>query len=928
MNSNRHYRNQSGLVALSVALLVCFLSFGVHAASPVAKDFPSLKDACTRFDGPVLGDMAVAKIGSKTVAIHSKAAIDPIPAESPVLAFEENAHFLCAVSDLSNSLASVRKAESQNGSPTFVRRFIFLKPSIWVIEDSINPKACEGTPRWDVHRQGDLNSDQAKLRCDVLWPGKQPQPSTAEMDESARCVRVLQLPTADENTAPAKAVLKNNDGRFDLTITSADRVYQLQLPRPEVGAGRIAVNDADGKTLIPLRPMPAGVLPHGPEGMKLVDRWDRAYRDGRHPPWNSGMAAPDLREAVEKGDIKPCRVAVLGCGSGANSIYLAKNGFDVTAIDVAPTALSTAQADAEKAGVKVRWLLADVLALPELEPFDLIFDRGCYHNVRYVDAKGFVASLDRLSRPGTKFFVLSCDRDRAPGVRETTMRDDLSELFDFEWIRKSHIITGKEAKSRHASWSVMLRRKGEKKDSRKAASAKKEQGENKVVFRSAKERPFAERKATKPNIIYVLVDDMGYGDPSCFGQKKLKTPNLDKMAATGLRLTNHYAGSTVCAPSRCVLMTGLHTGHCTVRSNGNEMLRRNDMTVAQVLKQGGYSTGCIGKWGVGRPGLNDPNEHGFDYFYGYVCMNHAHNCYPEFIIRNGEKIPLGNVLQEKWRKKDIYEGAGVAEKKVDFVPHLCQKEVIQFIDKNKDKPFFLYYALNIPHANNEGGGKGMEVPSYGEFAGMDWPDSEKGFAAMISHIDGYVKEIFDKLKDAGLDKNTLVMFTSDNGPHQEGGHQMEFFDSNGNLRGKKRDLYEGGVRVPTIAHWPGVINPGAESDHVSAFQDMMPTFAELAGVDCPKTDGISMAPTLLGKGEQREHGHLFWEFYEGGGKKAVLKGKWKGIRLNTFKKPDGPIELYDITVDISEQKNVASEHSDIVADMARIMKEEHVDREK
>jgi len=260
------------------------------------------------------------------------------------------------------------------------------------------------------------------------------------------------------------------------------------------------------------------------------------------------------------------------------------------------------------------------------------------------------------------------------------------------------------------------------------------------------------------------------------------------------------------------------------------------------------------------------------------------------------------------------------------VPHLCQEEVIQFIDRNKTKPFFLYYALNIPHANNEGGRKGMEVPSHGEFAGKDWPEPEKGFAAMISYIDGYVKEILDKLKAEGLDKNTLVIFSSDNGPHQEGGHQMPFFDSNGELRGKKRDLYEGGVRVPTIARWPGIVKPGRTSDHVSGFQDILPTFAELAGAMPPKTDGISMAPTLLGKGEQKKHEYLYWEFYEGGGKKAVLKGRWKGIRLNTFKKPDGPIELYDITKDISEQTNVSADHPDIVADMARIMKAEHVDR--
>ncbi len=437
---------------------------------------------------------------------------------------------------------------------------------------------------------------------------------------------------------------------------------------------------------------------------------------------------------------------------------------------------------------------------------------------------------------------------------------------------------------------------------------------------------------TKPNIIYVLVDDMGYGDLACFGQKKLKTPHLDEMAATGMRFTNHYSGSTVCAPSRCVLMTGLHTGHCTVRSNGWVKLSDDDVTVADVLRKAGYATACIGKWGVGRADLDDPNKHGFDYFYGYVCMNHAHNCYPEFIVRNGKKVPLRNVLQAKWknRKGRRVEGDGVAEKKVDFVPHLCQKEVIEFIDKNKaaDKPFFLYYALNIPHANNEGGRNGMEVPSYGKYAKEDWPDAEKGFAAMITYIDDYVKEIRDKLKSAGIDKNTLVMFTSDNGPHQEGGHNMRYFDSNGDLRGMKRDLYEGGVRVPTIANWPGVIKPGQSSDHVSAFQDMMPTFAELAGAKCPKTDGISMAPTLTGKGAQKKHAHLFWEFYEGGGKKAVLKGKWKGIRLNTFKKPDGPIQLYDITKDLSETKNVADEHPEIVADMARIMKAEHVDRKR
>ena len=433
--------------------------------------------------------------------------------------------------------------------------------------------------------------------------------------------------------------------------------------------------------------------------------------------------------------------------------------------------------------------------------------------------------------------------------------------------------------------------------------------------------------AGRPNIVYILADDMGYGDLGCFGQKTLATPNLDAMAQRGLKLTNHYAGSTVCAPSRCVLMTGMHTGHCRVRTNDNEKLTDEDVTVAQVLKKAGYATGCIGKWGVGRPPLSDPNDRGFDYFYGYVCMNHAHNCFPEFIIRNGKQVPLRNVLEERWKERKVYPGAGVAAKKVDFVPDLCQKEVLQFIDRQKaGQPFFLYYALNIPHANNEGGQRGMEVPSFGEFADKDWPDAEKGFAAMMRRIDTYVKEILDKLQAAGLADNTLVIFSSDNGPHQEGGHKAEHFDSNGELRGTKRDLYEGGVRVPTIACWPGVIQPGRTSDHVSGFQDILPTFAELAGAEAPKTDGISLAPTLRGRGEQKKHDHLYWEFYEGGGKQAVLKGKFKGIRLNTQKKPDGPIELYDITQDLSERTNLAEQHPEIVADMARIMKAEHGER--
>jgi len=432
--------------------------------------------------------------------------------------------------------------------------------------------------------------------------------------------------------------------------------------------------------------------------------------------------------------------------------------------------------------------------------------------------------------------------------------------------------------------------------------------------------------APKPNIVYILADDMGYGDLGCYGQKTLTTPHLDRMAAEGMRFTQHYAGSTVCAPSRCVLMTGLHTGHARIRGNNRALLRDDDATVAKVLKKAGYRTGCFGKWGVGHPPPdNDPARCGFDTFYGYINMWHAHNFYPSFIIRNGKRERLRNVQMKPFANRT--DGAGVAIEKLDYVPDLIHKEALAFIDRNGTRPFFLYYALNMPHANNEGGrhGRGMEVPDHGEYASADWPVPEKGFASMIRRIDNYVGEVIARLKAAGLEDNTLVIFSSDNGPHQEGGHRMERFDSNGRLRGMKRDLYEGGVRVPMIARWPGRIGAGAVSGHVSAFQDVMPTLAELAGAKCPKGDGISMLPTLLGRpGQQKAHKHLYWEFHERGGRQAVLLGKWKGVRLNTARKPDGPIELYDITRDISERTNQAAAHRAVVAEIAAIMKAEHV----
>lgn len=425
-----------------------------------------------------------------------------------------------------------------------------------------------------------------------------------------------------------------------------------------------------------------------------------------------------------------------------------------------------------------------------------------------------------------------------------------------------------------------------------------------------------------PNIVLILADDLGYGDLSCYGQNILKTPNLDRMAAEGMRFTRHYAGSTVCAPSRCVLLTGLHTGHARIRGNSPGLLTDDDLTIAEVLRRAGYRTGCAGKWGVGNPPpLDDPARRGFDYFYGYISMWHAHNFYPEFVIRNGQRAPLRNVVPDKWKNSD---GRGVATKRGEYAPDLITEEALGFIERNKDRPFFLYHALNVPHANNEAGRAGMEVPDHGQFADEEWPEPEKGFAAMIRNIDRDVGRLLAKLKELGLDEKTLVIFTSDNGPHQEGGHMMPFFDSNGPLRGKKRDLYEGGIRVPMIARWPGKIQPGRTTDHISAFQDIFPALAELAGTDASETDGISMVPTLLDKpSQQQKHPHLYWEFYEQGGKLAVVKGNWKVVRLNVVRDPNAPIELYDLSKDIGEEHNIADRHPKIVSDMEAIMKEEH-----
>jgi len=420
----------------------------------------------------------------------------------------------------------------------------------------------------------------------------------------------------------------------------------------------------------------------------------------------------------------------------------------------------------------------------------------------------------------------------------------------------------------------------------------------------------AAKPARKPNIIFILADDLGYGDLGCYGQQKIRTPNIDRLAAEGMKFTQCYAGSTVCAPSRCALMTGLHTGHTRIRGNDRKPLLPEDVTVAEVLREAGYATGLVGKWGLGEPDTTGiPTRQGFDSFLGYLNQRHAHNYYPDYLWRNEEKVPLANEVAN-----------GVATKRVQYAQDLFAEEALAFVERSKDKPFFLYYAVTIPHANNEAGKAGMEVPSDEPYAGQDWPKNEKNFAAMVTRLDTDVGRLMARLKELGLDDDTIVFFTSDNGPHREGGHNPDFFDSSGPLRGIKRDLYEGGIRVPMIVRRPGVVPAGKTSDHVWAFWDFLPTAADIAGAETPKgLDGLSVLPVLRGE-KAPEHEYLYWEFHEQGGKRAVRMGDWKAVRLLA---KNGKTELYDLRDDLGETRDVAAAHPDIVARLEAVMQSAH-----
>jgi len=444
--------------------------------------------------------------------------------------------------------------------------------------------------------------------------------------------------------------------------------------------------------------------------------------------------------------------------------------------------------------------------------------------------------------------------------------------------------------------------------------------------------------AVKPNIIYILADDLGYGDLSCYGQKHFQTPNLDRMAKEGMLFTQHYAGCAVCAPSRSSLMTGLNTGHTPVRGNmevgeeGQWPLPAETITFPKLLKEAGYVTAAFGKWGLGFPGsTGDPNHQGFDRFFGFNCQRLAHNYYPDHLWDNQEKIVLEN------NSGDLME---------DYAPELIHKQALLFLEKNKSKPFFLYYASTIPHAElmvpekylakfrgkfppekkfkgTDAGEKGFRNGPYGSQA-----ETHAAFAAMITLLDKQVGELLAKLKELGLDKNTIVFFSSDNGPHLEGGADPDYFDSNGPLRGYKRDLYEGGIREPMIAWWPGKIKKGSATNHLSAFWDVLPTLTELTGISTPpNTDGISFLPTLLGQAGQKEHETMYWEFHEQDGRQAVRKGNWKLVRYKVLIPAKTTTELYDLSKDLGETNNVAEQHPEIVADLMKVMAQSRIPSE-
>jgi len=440
-------------------------------------------------------------------------------------------------------------------------------------------------------------------------------------------------------------------------------------------------------------------------------------------------------------------------------------------------------------------------------------------------------------------------------------------------------------------------------------------------------------KAKRPNIIFILADDLGIGDLGCYGQQRIATPNIDRLAKQGMQFSQVYAGTAVCAPSRASFLTGLHTGHTPVRGNlgfkpeGQYPLPDSSLTIATVLEKAGYTTGDFGKWGLGYPGSTGmPTKKGFDVFYGYNCQTLAHNYYPDHLWQNDTKVEL----TANASKDSIYSA------------DLIHRKAIQFIRQYHQQPFFLFLSYTLPHAE-------LSVPhdSVYEYyvrlfhdlplvetantpknkeSRVFEPYPRAAYAAMVSRLDKYVGEVMAALRKQGIANNTLVVFSSDNGPHKEGGNDPAYFNSSGIYRGIKRDLYEGGIREPFIAVWPGKIKPGTKNNFVGAFWDLFPTFQEVAGLK-PSIyiDGISLLPTLTGHNTlQKEHGFLYWEFHEQGGKQAIRVGNWKGVKTNVSTQADPPLELYDLEKDPGEKNDIAGQYPTLVEELNQLIQRSHI----
>lgn len=479
----------------------------------------------------------------------------------------------------------------------------------------------------------------------------------------------------------------------------------------------------------------------------------------------------------------------------------------------------------------------------------------------------------------------------------------------------------------------------------------------------------APEKTTRPNVVYILMDDLGYGDLECFGQQKIETPNIDALRAGGMKFTQHYSGSPVSGPSRCVLMTGMHSGHAQVRGNdevasrgdvwshasmlkdpeleGQVPLKAGTMTLGRMMQNAGYKTGCVGKWGLGYPGSEGvPNKQGFDFFFGYNCQRQAHTYYPAFLWRNDKRVYLGNsVLDPETTKLDIAADP-MDERNYDkfvqksYSNDVMFDELIHFVDENKADPFFLMWTTPLPHVSLQAPERwvryyvekfGDEEPYTGNRGYYPCRYPHATYAAMISYFDEQVGELVRELKKNGIYENTVIVFTSDNGPTFNGGSDSPWFNSGGIFKSEqgwgKCSVHEGGIRVPTIVSWPAQIKSATETDHVSAFWDVMPTLADMAGIECPSTDGISFLPTLLGDtGKQKQHEYLYWEYPESNGSRAIRKGNWK-MMITNIKKGPQMIELFDLSKDVREQHNVADQQPQLVKELKKLMESSLVEAE-